>query len=176
MYLALKTPVPAPFCPGKCALQHCICLLGPDVDGSVCPPQASPGQSHHRGVQTESAVFCVHHKPMQVNQQSTVRPLWLSKCKAILFFLLFFYIFRVQYCSQEIIIFREDLVNKMCRNCVRLPNDNLDIPNHVSYSSSEKTFIPKLKKSQIITKSDNFHYFIVQKYIYIFLSYFLSSL
>uniref|UniRef100_H3DIP1 DNA polymerase epsilon subunit n=1 Tax=Tetraodon nigroviridis TaxID=99883 RepID=H3DIP1_TETNG len=37
---------------------------------------------------------------------------------------------RVQYCSQEIIIFREDLVNKMCRNCVRLPNDNLDIPNH----------------------------------------------
>lgn len=27
---------------------------------------------------------------------------------------------------------REDLVNKMCRNCVRLPNNNLDIPNHVS--------------------------------------------
>uniref|UniRef100_A0A8C5X3J4 DNA polymerase epsilon subunit n=1 Tax=Malurus cyaneus samueli TaxID=2593467 RepID=A0A8C5X3J4_9PASS len=25
---------------------------------------------------------------------------------------------RVQYCTQEIIIFREDLVNKMCRNCV----------------------------------------------------------
>ncbi|XP_003962556.2 DNA polymerase epsilon subunit 2 isoform X1 [Takifugu rubripes] len=37
---------------------------------------------------------------------------------------------RVQYCSQEILIFREDLVNKMCRNCVRLPHDNLDIPNH----------------------------------------------
>uniref|UniRef100_A0A669DZ81 DNA polymerase epsilon subunit n=1 Tax=Oreochromis niloticus TaxID=8128 RepID=A0A669DZ81_ORENI len=37
---------------------------------------------------------------------------------------------RIQYCSQEIIIIREDLVNKMCRNCVRLPNNNLDIPNH----------------------------------------------
>uniref|UniRef100_A0A670Y1Q0 DNA polymerase II subunit 2 n=1 Tax=Pseudonaja textilis TaxID=8673 RepID=A0A670Y1Q0_PSETE len=37
---------------------------------------------------------------------------------------------RVQYCTQEIIIFREDLVNKMCRNCVRFPNSSLDIPNH----------------------------------------------
>uniref|UniRef100_A0A3B4GNB9 DNA polymerase epsilon subunit n=1 Tax=Pundamilia nyererei TaxID=303518 RepID=A0A3B4GNB9_9CICH len=37
---------------------------------------------------------------------------------------------RIQYCSHEIIIIREDLVNKMCRNCVRLPNNNLDIPNH----------------------------------------------
>ncbi|XP_029349888.1 DNA polymerase epsilon subunit 2 [Echeneis naucrates] len=37
---------------------------------------------------------------------------------------------RIQYCTQEIVIIREDLVNKMCRNCVRLPNNNLDIPNH----------------------------------------------
>nr|XP_030131166.3 DNA polymerase epsilon subunit 2 isoform X2 [Taeniopygia guttata] len=37
---------------------------------------------------------------------------------------------RVQYCTQEIIIFREDLVNKMCRNCVRFPNSTMDIPNH----------------------------------------------
>uniref|UniRef100_A0A667YLG4 DNA polymerase epsilon subunit n=1 Tax=Myripristis murdjan TaxID=586833 RepID=A0A667YLG4_9TELE len=37
---------------------------------------------------------------------------------------------RIQYCSHEIVIIREDLVNKMCRNCVRLPNNNLDIPNH----------------------------------------------
>ncbi|XP_053108069.1 DNA polymerase epsilon subunit 2 isoform X1 [Hemicordylus capensis] len=37
---------------------------------------------------------------------------------------------RVQYCTQEIVIFREDLVNKMCRNCVRFPSSNLDIPNH----------------------------------------------
>lgn len=40
--------------------------------------------------------------------------------------------FRIQYCTQEIIVFREDLVNKMCRNCVRFPSSNLDIPNHVS--------------------------------------------
>ncbi|XP_056151477.1 DNA polymerase epsilon subunit 2 [Lampris incognitus] len=37
---------------------------------------------------------------------------------------------RIQYCSQEIVIMREDLVNKMCRNCLRLPNNSLDIPNH----------------------------------------------
>ncbi|NXW48545.1 DPOE2 polymerase, partial [Nyctiprogne leucopyga] len=37
---------------------------------------------------------------------------------------------RIQYCTQEIIIFREDLVNKMCRNCVRFPTSNMDIPNH----------------------------------------------
>ncbi|XP_060117253.1 DNA polymerase epsilon subunit 2-like [Heteronotia binoei] len=37
---------------------------------------------------------------------------------------------RIQYCTQEIIIFREDLVNKMCRNCVRFPSGGMDIPNH----------------------------------------------
>uniref|UniRef100_A0A8C5NVN5 DNA polymerase II subunit 2 n=1 Tax=Jaculus jaculus TaxID=51337 RepID=A0A8C5NVN5_JACJA len=37
---------------------------------------------------------------------------------------------RIQYCTEEIIIFREDIVNKMCRNCVRFPSSNLDIPNH----------------------------------------------
>uniref|UniRef100_A0A669PVR4 DNA polymerase epsilon subunit n=1 Tax=Phasianus colchicus TaxID=9054 RepID=A0A669PVR4_PHACC len=37
---------------------------------------------------------------------------------------------RIQYCTQEIIIFREDLVNKMCRNCVRFPSSSMDIPNH----------------------------------------------
>ncbi|KAM6130891.1 LOW QUALITY PROTEIN: DNA polymerase epsilon subunit 2 [Pterocles gutturalis] len=35
---------------------------------------------------------------------------------------------RIQYCTQEIIC--EDLVNKMCRNCVRFPSSNMDIPNH----------------------------------------------
>lgn len=42
------------------------------------------------------------------------------------------FLIRIQYCSQEIVVIREDLVNKMCRNCVRLPSGNLDIPNHVS--------------------------------------------
>ncbi|KAI5101927.1 DNA polymerase epsilon subunit 2, partial [Silurus meridionalis] len=37
---------------------------------------------------------------------------------------------RIQYCSQEIVVIREDLVNKMCRNCLRLPSTNLDIPTH----------------------------------------------
>ncbi|KAI1237435.1 DNA polymerase epsilon subunit 2, partial [Lamprotornis superbus] len=37
---------------------------------------------------------------------------------------------RIQYCTQEIIIFREDLINKMCRNCVRFPSSNMDIPSH----------------------------------------------
>ncbi|KAA0711688.1 DNA polymerase epsilon subunit 2 [Triplophysa tibetana] len=37
---------------------------------------------------------------------------------------------RIQYCSQEIVVIREDLVNKMCRNCVRVPSTTLDIPSH----------------------------------------------
>ncbi|MGH0178583.1 UNVERIFIED_CONTAM: hypothetical protein FKN15_078047 [Acipenser sinensis] len=37
---------------------------------------------------------------------------------------------RIQYCTQEMVVFREDLVNKMCRNCVRFPSSSLDIPNH----------------------------------------------
>ncbi|KAG2457554.1 DPOE2 polymerase, partial [Polypterus senegalus] len=37
---------------------------------------------------------------------------------------------RIQYCTQEIVVFREDMVNKMCRNCVRFPSSSFDIPNH----------------------------------------------
>nr|XP_022334080.1 DNA polymerase epsilon subunit 2-like [Crassostrea virginica] len=36
---------------------------------------------------------------------------------------------RIQYCTQEIVIFREDIVTKMCRNCVKFPADN-DVPTH----------------------------------------------
>ena len=39
---------------------------------------------------------------------------------------------RIQYCTQEIVIFREDIVTKMCRNCVKFPEDG-EVPNHVSY-------------------------------------------
>lgn len=38
---------------------------------------------------------------------------------------------RIQYCTQEIVVFREDIVTKMCRNCVKFPADN-DVPTHVS--------------------------------------------
>lgn len=37
---------------------------------------------------------------------------------------------RLQYCTQEIVVFREDIVMKMCRNCVRYPADG-NIPMHV---------------------------------------------
>ncbi|XP_065652435.1 DNA polymerase epsilon subunit 2 isoform X3 [Hydra vulgaris] len=37
---------------------------------------------------------------------------------------------RIQYCSQEIVIYREDIVNKMCRNSLHLPTDLQDIPSH----------------------------------------------
>uniref|UniRef100_A0A3B3QQ45 DNA polymerase epsilon subunit n=1 Tax=Paramormyrops kingsleyae TaxID=1676925 RepID=A0A3B3QQ45_9TELE len=33
-------------------------------------------------------------------------------------------------CIIDIVVIREDLVNKMCRNCVRLPSSTMDIPNH----------------------------------------------
>lgn len=37
---------------------------------------------------------------------------------------------RLQYCTQEIVIFREDLLQKLCRYCIKLPADNL--PMHVN--------------------------------------------
>ncbi|KAL5008711.1 hypothetical protein ScPMuIL_014292 [Solemya velum] len=36
---------------------------------------------------------------------------------------------RLQYCTQEIVIFREDIVTKMCRNCIKFPADG-DVPKH----------------------------------------------
>ncbi|KAH9505546.1 DNA polymerase epsilon subunit 2 [Bulinus truncatus] len=40
---------------------------------------------------------------------------------------------RIQYCTQEIIIFREDVVTKFCRNCVRFPEGG-NIPMHFAKS------------------------------------------
>ncbi|XP_038066807.1 DNA polymerase epsilon subunit 2-like [Patiria miniata] len=37
---------------------------------------------------------------------------------------------RMQYCTQEIVVFREDIVMKMCRNCIRFPDNSAEIPNH----------------------------------------------
>uniref|UniRef100_A0A8C4QTQ8 DNA polymerase epsilon subunit n=1 Tax=Eptatretus burgeri TaxID=7764 RepID=A0A8C4QTQ8_EPTBU len=37
---------------------------------------------------------------------------------------------RIQYCTQEIVVFRENLVSKMCRNCIQFPSDKMSIPNH----------------------------------------------
>ncbi len=36
---------------------------------------------------------------------------------------------RVQFCTREIVLFREDIVTKMCRNCVYFPEQG-DIPSH----------------------------------------------
>lgn len=36
---------------------------------------------------------------------------------------------RLQYCTQEIVVFREDIVTKMCRNCIYFPESG-DIPRH----------------------------------------------
>lgn len=37
---------------------------------------------------------------------------------------------RILYCTQEIVVFREDIVAKMCRNCVYFPTNSDDIPSH----------------------------------------------
>lgn len=37
---------------------------------------------------------------------------------------------RIQFCTQEIVVFREDILNKLCRHCVRFPSEATDIPNH----------------------------------------------
>ena len=41
---------------------------------------------------------------------------------------------RIQYCTQEIVVFREDVMTKMCRNSIYFPTDSDDIPAHVSYT------------------------------------------
>ncbi|QQP57581.1 Uncharacterized protein FKW44_002618 [Caligus rogercresseyi] len=38
---------------------------------------------------------------------------------------------RIQFCTQELVIFREDIVTKMCRNCIYFPESG-DIPTHFS--------------------------------------------
>lgn len=51
---------------------------------------------------------------------------------------------RIQYCAQEIVVFREDMISKMCRNSIYTPwehEEKVDIPNLVSYAC-----ICKLKK------------------------------
>ena len=37
---------------------------------------------------------------------------------------------RIQFCTREIVIFRDDLMNKLCRHCVRFPSESTDLPNH----------------------------------------------
>uniref|UniRef100_A0A914W0T5 DNA polymerase epsilon subunit n=1 Tax=Plectus sambesii TaxID=2011161 RepID=A0A914W0T5_9BILA len=37
---------------------------------------------------------------------------------------------RIQYGTQEIVILREDIVEKMCRNCIRMPSAQKEIPEH----------------------------------------------
>ena len=61
---------------------------------------------------------------------------------------------RIQYCSQEIVIIREDLVNKMCRNCVRMPTNSLDIPNHVRRNVFQRLQITI--ESQVIPHGGNY--------------------
>ena len=37
---------------------------------------------------------------------------------------------RIQFCTREIVIFREDVMSKLCRHCVRFPSESADLPNH----------------------------------------------
>lgn len=38
---------------------------------------------------------------------------------------------RIQYCTKEIIVAREDILTKLCRNTLKYPSDG-QVPNHVS--------------------------------------------
>ena len=40
--------------------------------------------------------------------------------------------YSIQYCTQEIVVFREDMIGKVCRNCIHIPEDEEDIPSHVT--------------------------------------------
>lgn len=37
---------------------------------------------------------------------------------------------RIQFCTREIVVFREDIMNKLCRHCVKFPSEATDLPNH----------------------------------------------
>ena len=37
---------------------------------------------------------------------------------------------RIQFCTQEIVVFREDLMSKLCRHCVRFPSEATNMPDH----------------------------------------------
>ncbi|WAR18328.1 DPOE2-like protein [Mya arenaria] len=55
---------------------------------------------------------------------------------------------RIQYCTQEIVVFREDIVTKMCRNCVKFPEDG-DVPTHGSFPRTDysfKVYLPATKQ------------------------------
>lgn len=35
---------------------------------------------------------------------------------------------RIQFCTREIVVFRDDILGKMCRNCIRFPSTSTDLP------------------------------------------------
>ena len=37
---------------------------------------------------------------------------------------------RIQFCTHEIVIFREDLMSKLCRHCIRFPSEATDLCDH----------------------------------------------
>ncbi|PIK60348.1 putative DNA polymerase epsilon subunit 2 [Apostichopus japonicus] len=45
---------------------------------------------------------------------------------------------RIQYCSQEIVVFREDIIMKMCRNSIKFPDSRTEIPKNFMNQSFVK--------------------------------------
>ena len=37
---------------------------------------------------------------------------------------------RIQFCTQEIVVFCDDVMNKLCRNCVKFPSESEDLSSH----------------------------------------------
>ena len=37
---------------------------------------------------------------------------------------------RLQFCTREIVLFRDDILGKLCRHCVRFPSKTADLPTH----------------------------------------------
>ena len=37
---------------------------------------------------------------------------------------------RIQFCIREMVVFSEDIMHKLCRNCVRFPSQSASLPNH----------------------------------------------
>ncbi len=50
---------------------------------------------------------------------------------------------RIQFCTREIVLFREDIVTKMCRNCVYFPESG-DIPSHFARTLTSQAHLAPL--------------------------------
>ncbi|KAA0202584.1 hypothetical protein HAZT_HAZT008964, partial [Hyalella azteca] len=64
---------------------------------------------------------------------------------------------RILYCTQEMVVFREDVMTKICRNCVYFPTDAEDIPSHFCQTLISQSHLAPLPPNVLPTYWDQDH-------------------